>query len=237
MVKYFSIIALICCITISLVVMGCNQNGSIPANSHRPELTQKQIQALARYEYWKDSVDNLPYGNYYLIQPGLYSIANQMTKEEGRMRRKGDNYIPITAYPIILNILLNKNLNNTDTLKFNWHNDTILCKNYSKDNNGYFTYNCEVVSSVDSMKVYNIGDDPFFTHGFYMDDRYKDSYMRAIRHWDEKLLDEIFLPDSCYWTYESLVISRLVIENGKLIDVKSMLSRGVREPYSILPKK
>ena len=167
-------------------------------------------------------------GNYYLFQPGLFYIANQISEEH---RDKG-------AYPSLLHAyILEKNYNNIDTFKFNWHCDTILCKNYSKDNNGTFKRRCELVSSIDSVKVYSLEYDPFFTHGFYMDDRYKDTYMRAIRHWDEKMLEEIFLPDSCYWTYESLVISRLVIEGGKLIDVKSMWSRGVREPYSILPKK
>ncbi|MDE7473538.1 MAG: hypothetical protein K2M68_08145 [Muribaculaceae bacterium] len=167
-------------------------------------------------------------GNYYLFQPGLYYIANQIR----------DNNNGNWAYPSLLNAyILEKKFNNIDTFKFNWHCDTILCKNYSKDNNGTFKRRCELVSSIDSVKVYSLEYDPFFTHGFYMDDRYKDTYMRAIRHWDEKMLEEIFLPDSCFFfPPEFLTISRLVIEDGKLIDVKSMRSRGVREPYCILPK-
>ena len=165
-------------------------------------------------------------GNYYLVQPGLLRIASQMSEE----------YQENWAYPSLLNAQVDrKYLHSVDTFQFNWYCDTILCKNYSKDNNGNFKHNCELVSSFDSVKVYNLDDDPFFTHGYYMDDRYKDTYMRAIRLWDEKLLDEIFLPDTCYWTHEFLTISRLIIEDGKLVDVKSMRSHGVREPYSILP--
>ena len=149
-----------------------------------------------------ENEDNLPRGNYYLLQPGLFSIANQMPKKYGGMLHKeyrdGDS---IGAYPWLLHAnVLKKNFSNVDTFRFNWHCDTILCTNYSRDSNGTFKHKCDLVSSIDSVKVYDIDYDPLFTHGFYMDDRYKGTYMRAIRHWAEKLIDEIFLPDKCYWT-------------------------------------
>ncbi len=191
-----------------------------------------------KYEQYCEDEDNLPRGNYYLLQPGLFSIANQMPKKYGGMLHKvyrdGDS---IGAYPWLLHAyVLKKNFSNIDTFRFNWHCDTILCTNYSRDSNGTFKHKCDLVSSIDSVKVYDIDYDPYFIHGFHMDNRYKDTYMRAIRHWDKKLLDEIFLPDTCYWTRERLTISRFVIKNGKLTDVKSMCSYGVREPYSIIPK-
>ena len=216
---------------IYLVLIGCVV--TILLNATPQSQTMSNFE---KYERYFDSIDNLPYGNYFTIQPGLFNISNQMSEEYGSMRRKKHTIGGISAYPTLLNANVpEKYLNRIDTFRFNWHCDTILCKNYSRDDNGDFRHNCELVSSFDSVKVYDLDNEPYFTHGFYMDDRYKDTYVRAIRLWDEKLLDNIFLPDSGHLTSEFLVISRLVIEDGKLIDVKSMGSYGVREPYSVLP--
>ena len=56
-------------------------------NATSPYLSAYYFRQNKQYRY---SIDNLPSGNYFTVQQGLYEIANQMSEDEGRAKKNKD---------------------------------------------------------------------------------------------------------------------------------------------------
>ncbi len=182
---------------------------------------KQTLSNFERYERYCDSIEHAIRGNYHLIQPGLFGILNRMPDSVGSIQINKDILPPTNAYPLIFSAKLSPNtLNNTDTLMFNWISDTIICKNSVFIDNS--DSKCDLISSVDSMRIFYIIEDPFFTHGFVMDMRYKERYINMIKYWDSKMIDTVCIAwEQFPSTPCRICISRIIIKNGKLVDVKS----------------
>lgn len=190
---------------------------TILLNATSPYLTAYYFRQNKQY---RDSIDNLPAGNYFTIQPGLYDIANQMPPELGRLRINKDAFDPLGAYPIILNYYIpDNNKNNIDTFKYNWKNDMIVCVN-RLDIVGGDDY-CELISSMDTLLA--IWDDTVkLNRNCNTELKGNRKYLESIKQWNDTVLNSICLPDDGYiHSGYSYSLSRLTIQNGKLIDVRT----------------
>lgn len=96
-------------------------------------------------------------GNYYIIQPGLFNIYKELPYDIGHPLTISESETAWTnlVFPLIFSVD-NKRLNNhhNDTLKYNWHNATIICKNTGSMVD--FIHTCTLISSIDSIYVYDI---------------------------------------------------------------------------------
>lgn len=173
-----------------------------------------------KYERYFDSLDNTVYGNYYLIQPGLYEILNQMPKEAGQATLyKYSGNPPADAYPLIFAIRLTPDkLSKIDTLRFNPQCDTLLCRN-TTDIVSVET-SCEVVSTIDTVRVFDISSgDPLYTHGFVYDPVDKAKLINLLKNWDEEKISKACKTHGIM-SSRSIGISRIIIKEGKLVDIK-----------------
>ncbi len=159
------------------------------------------------------------YGNYCLVQPGLCNIYNQILENNTIINKDSCKKNFDIVYPHMLRMQLSeKQLKNIDTLRYNWNNDTIICKNFTDIVTAVHSQ-CDLISSLDSVRIFDVYDNPLFTHGYVMDVRYKSKYIDVLKKWDENIINEI-CRSSGIFSSGSIDISRIIIKDGKLTDVK-----------------
>ena len=206
---------------IYLVLIGCV--ATVLLNATSPYLTAYYFRQNKQY---RDSIDNLPAGNYFTMQPGLYDIANQMLEEYGRLRINKDSSDPLGAYPIILNYYISdKDKINIDTFKYNWENDIIICIN-QLDIVGCDD-SCELISSMDTLLA--IRDDTVkLNRNCNTELTSNRKYLESIKQWNDTVLNSICLPDDGHiHSGNRYSVSRLTIQKGKLIDVRTKWCKDI----------
>ncbi|MDE7387605.1 MAG: hypothetical protein K2N28_10780 [Muribaculaceae bacterium] len=186
------------------------------------------------------AIDNaacVPTGNYCKFQPGLLSIVNQAFTNDV-FRKSLDFNTRMDAYPEILRGSIDsKRFNEIDTFKYNWKCDTIICINlWPRDVVGGVG-DCKLISSMDSIffdgEEHNID---IIRQNIYMNTEVKDIYYGIMRRWDKDGLDSI-----CYngRVYDGSVhgLSRWVIKDGVLLDLKYLRCEDISEHKIIIRKK
>ncbi|MBD5365852.1 MAG: hypothetical protein HDR82_02365 [Bacteroides sp.] len=184
-------------------------------NATSPYLTAYYFRQNKQY---RDSIDNLPSGNYFAVQPGLYEIANQMSEDEGRAKKNKDSFSPLGAYPILLNFVV-KDIENhiIDTFQYNWKNDIIICINCVNIATGEW---CELISSKDSLLALDDFPGVVLRRNLKTELTTNAKYFNAVKNWDKVVLDSICRTDARICSGNNYSVSRLTIKDGKLVDVK-----------------
>ena len=189
--------------------------------THATSLEHK-VSNFDKYERYFDSLDNTERGNYCLIQPGLYNILKQMPKEAGKPMLYKDIVPGPGAYPSIFGVNLTPDqLERMDTLKYNHQCDTLLCQNMSNWVEGWAE--CRIISTLDTISVFDICSKyVFFTHDYVKDtiydSKFKSVFIDLVKNWDETKISKACITD--HVSEYSICISRLIIKNGRLIDIK-----------------
>ena len=200
-------------------------------------ISEDSAQVLTRQkvidERRRDNAACVPEGNYYKFQPGLLAIVNQIfTNDE--FRKAMDYNTRMDAYPQLLREKVNPSLfQETDTFKYNWRNDTIICVNlWRRDVEciGGRAGDCKLISSQDTLWAYGYQPEVDIERfKIYMNPEVKAIYYGIMRRWDKEGLDSI-----C--EYEGIIcdgavhgLSRWVIKDGVLLDLKYLRCEHISE--------
>lgn len=180
-----------------------------------------------------DAAACVPKGNFYKFQPGLLAIVNQIFKND-EFRTSLDFETRMAAYPQLLRENVNPSLfQETDTFKYNWKNDTIICINlWSREVVciGGWAGDCDLISSQDTLLAYGYQPEVDIKRfKMYMNPEVKAIYYGIMRRWDKEGLDSICEYEGVICDGSVHGLSRWVIKDGVLLDLKYLRCEDISE--------